>query len=134
MPVFRSARMLLYNQSSETKPNKRNDILMHAHTLATRRLTNKLLVLGAAINLCSCASFKTTQTDERTDAKTTVTTKASSWTFFDSKSSLSKWKATQSEKTQGASVGGLEQSASATNLVTITGSAVELGRMLRPGP
>lgn len=69
--------------------------------------------------LISCARFSTVQRDERTDTKTTVTTKASSWTFFDSKSSLSKWKATQSEKTQGASVGGLEQSASGTNAVSL---------------
>lgn len=84
--------------------------------------------------LMGCARFSTRQSEIRDDTKTTIITKASSWTFFDSKSSLSKWKAIQSEKSQSASVGGLEQSAVATNLVTITGNAVELGRMLRPGP
>lgn len=94
----------------------------------------KILITSAAALclLCSCARFSTTQRDERTDTKTTITTKAASWTFFDSKSSLAKWKAIQSEKSQSASVGGLEQSSTATNIVTITGNAVELGRMLRP--
>lgn len=69
--------------------------------------------------LCSCAKFSTVQIDERTDEKTKVTTKASSWTFFDSKSNLAKWQAKQSEKTQGAEVGGLGQSASGTNAVSL---------------
>ena len=71
--------------------------------------------------LLGCARFSTVQTDERTNEKTgektTVTTKAASWTLFDSQSSLARWKATQSEKSQGAEVGGLGQEATGTNIV-----------------
>ena len=83
----------------------------------------KLIPVLALLALCGCARFTTRQLDERTNAKTgektTVTTRASSWTFFDSKSSLAKWKATQSEKSQGAEVGGLAQESSGTNVVSI---------------
>lgn len=60
-----------------------------------------------------CARFSTHQYDIREDTKrgtkTTVETTAAGWTFFSARSSLATWKATQSEKTQGAAVGGLEQ-------------------------
>lgn len=73
--------------------------------------------------LSGCASFTTIQTDERTNEKTgektKITTRAASWTFFDSKSTLAKWKATQSEKSQGAEVGGLAQETSGTNAVAV---------------
>jgi len=68
-----------------------------------------------------CASFTTTQTDERinekTGEKTKVTTKAKATTFFDSKSSLGNFKANQTEKTQGASVGTISQESNASNAV-----------------
>jgi hypothetical protein len=80
----------------------------------------KLVVL---VLLSGCARFNTTQIDERTNAQTQETiktiTKATSWTFFDSKSGLARWKATQSEKTQGAEVGGLQQESYGTNLVNL---------------
>ena len=86
--------------------------------------------------LPSCASFRTVQIDERKNEKTgeitKITTRAGSISFFDGKSNLTKWKATQSEKSQGAEVGGLSQSVSSSNLVTISGNALELGRLLKP--
>lgn len=89
-----------------------------------------LVNLGAIVLLVGCARFSTTQRDERTNEKTgettTITTKAAAWTFFESKSTLAKWKATQTEKSQGAEVGGLEQSSSATtNAVELVRTVVE---------
>ena len=82
------------------------------------------LLLGSG-----CSSFRTTQSDsrynEKTGETTTITTKASSFTFFDSKSSLAKWKATQSEKSQGAEVGGLEQETSGTNTIDLIRALAE---------
>ena len=82
------------------------------------------LLLGSG-----CSSFRTSQSDSRYNEKTgeitTITTKASSFTFFDSKSSLAKWKATQSEKSQGAEVGGLEQETSGTNTVDLIRALAE---------
>ncbi len=74
--------------------------------------------------LTGCARFSTVQTDiSSTDSygqpTRTITTKASSYAIFEANSKLSQWKATQTDKSQGASVGGLEQSASATNAVAI---------------
>jgi hypothetical protein len=90
----------------------------------------KLTMMATALLLGSgCARFTTTQIDERTNIQTgettTITTKASSFTFFDSKSSLAKWKATQSEKSQGAEVGGLDQETSGTNTVDLIRALAE---------
>ena len=90
----------------------------------------KLTMMATALLLGSgCSSFRTTQTDarynEKTGETTTITTKASSFTFFDSKSSLAKWKATQSEKSQGAEVGGLEQETSGTNTIDLIRALAE---------
>ena len=80
-----------------------------------------LLPCVVLATLCGCARFSTTQTDIRSNAETkettTVITRAASWTFFDSKSALAKWKATQSDNRQSAEVGGLSQQADGTNVV-----------------
>lgn len=84
-----------------------------------------LFVAGLCLILLSgCAGFKTTQLEERYDATSgkltnRIKTEAGSQTFFDSKSNLSKWKASQTEKTQSAEVGGLGQSSSGTNAVSL---------------
>lgn len=88
-----------------------------------------LAVMVAALAFVGCARFATTQTDiskENTDGTTTrtITTKAASYTFFSSDSSLAKWKASQTDKTQGAEVGGLAQHADATNINEIIGTVV----------
>lgn len=84
------------------------------------------ITMLAALSLCGCAQFRTTQTDtrynEKTGEKTTITTKASATTFFDSKSQLSSFKAAQTEKSQGASVGSLTQESSGSNAVSLAES------------
>lgn len=75
----------------------------------------------AAVLMTGCARFGTTQTDESYDTETgtkrvrTITTRASAYTLFSARSSLAKWKASQTDKTQGATVGDLNQESSATN-------------------
>jgi hypothetical protein len=67
-----------------------------------------------------CASFNTTQTDERQlpdGSYTKITTRASSRTLFTSKSDLANFKASQTEGQQSATVGSLGQSSSGTNVV-----------------
>lgn len=80
-----------------------------------------------------CAQFGTIQIDERSNEKTgentKITTKASSRTFFSSKSELTKWKATQTEKSQGAEVGGLSQQG-ATNAVGALKAVAEILKAL----
>lgn len=80
--------------------------------------------------IVGCARFGTTQTDNSYDPETgklirSITTKAASHTFFESKSALAKWKASQTDKTQGAEVGGLSQDAGpGTNTANLVNSAV----------
>lgn len=86
-----------------------------------------VIVGGLVWFAVGCASFSTTQTDERTNEttgeKTTVTTRAKSRTFFDSKSKLADFKATQTEKSQSASVGSLSQESSGSNTVNLIEAA-----------
>jgi len=89
--------------------------------MKTRNLTPALTLLAASFLCAGCvARFTTKQTDERTtdewgNPSTTITTKATAWTWGDSKSALANFKATQTEKSQGASVGSLTQESSGTN-------------------
>ena len=95
-----------------------------------------------ALSLVGCSSFRTVQIDERTDPngeKTKITTKASSRTFFDSKSNLAKWKATQTERSQGAEVGNLSQESHGTNVASLveavaSGVVQGLGKTFIPKP
>jgi hypothetical protein len=67
-----------------------------------------------------CASFNTTQTDERQlpdGSYTKITTRASSRTIFTSKSDLANFKAQQTEGQQSATVGSLGQTSNGTNAV-----------------
>lgn len=76
--------------------------------------------------LTGCARFSTTQTDlsyEEGKPLRTITTKATGYTFFSGKSSLATWKASQTDKTQGASVGGLTLEGGQTNQITDVVSA-----------
>lgn len=74
--------------------------------------TNIVLICVVALTI-GCARFKTTQTDYRYDEQgnvsTKIETKASASTFFAGKSALANWKAQQSEKSQGAEVGSVNQ-------------------------
>jgi protein involved in sex pheromone biosynthesis len=80
----------------------------------------------AAVLLAGCSTFVTDQLDERinqkTGEKTEIHTKVKARTFWESKSALANFKASQTEKTQGATVGSLNQEASATNAVQVLNS------------
>ena len=79
--------------------------------------------------MTGCAGFGTTQQDIEywTNGlpRRKTTTYARSHEFFDSKSTLSHWKASQSEKSQTASVGSLSQETSGSNAVQVLRIVVE---------
>lgn len=79
------------------------------------------ILLCAAVTLCvvGCASFTTTQTEDRneTDGTTSIKTRVAARTLFTSKSQLTSFSAVQTEGKQGASVGSLSQQSSGTNAV-----------------
>ncbi len=81
------------------------------------------------ILLSGCARFSTRQTDISTtneygQPKRTITTTATATTFWDSSSALAKFKANQTDKSQSASVGTLDQTATSTNVNTLVESVV----------
>jgi hypothetical protein len=76
-------------------------------------------VLAVSV-MAGCARFKTIQIDERRAANgesTKIETHVSASTLWTSKSQLANFKASQTEKSQGASVGSLSQESSGTNTV-----------------
>jgi len=85
-----------------------------------------------------CAQFKTTQTDtsittnltDQTVTSRTITTRASATTFAAGEQALSNWKAAQTDKSQAASVGAVQQQSDATALIeAATRGAVQGARM-----
>lgn len=95
--------------------------------------------LCALVVAAGCARFSTKQTERRYDPTsgkltTEIVTRAASGTFFESKSSLAKWKAAQSEKSQSAEVGGLSQESSGTNAVQVLGAIAEILKAVNPTP
>jgi hypothetical protein len=87
-----------------------------------------LILLVAITN--GCARFTTTQKDLRyvivtnathtaTAPSTEITTRATAWTFWDSRSALSRFRAAQTDKSQSATVGELVQETSGTNAVQV---------------
>jgi len=77
-----------------------------------------------------CARFTTQQTDvsyELGQKTREVTTKASALTFIEAKSSLANFKASQTDKTQGATVGSLNQAADAGTNVANLAEAIARG-------
>lgn len=68
--------------------------------------------------MAGCARFSTEQTDVSQSGRQ-ITTKITSYTFLAGKSQLGKFKATQTDKSQGASVGSLDQEAGGTNLTAL---------------
>jgi len=93
-----------------------------------------LPTLGSALGLTlltSCASFTTEQTQTTgTNGVKVVTTKVKAKTLFDSTSELSKFRASQTEKTQSATVGSLSQEASSTNAVDLINAFARLANAL----
>lgn len=80
----------------------------------------KRVAFIAALAIAGCARFKTTQIDERKapDGQITkVSTIVSASTLFTSRSQLANFRASQTERQQGASVGSLSQESSGTNAV-----------------
>jgi hypothetical protein len=79
------------------------------------------LSLGASVAFTGCARFSTVQTDTSYDEHDKVirkiTTRAKAGTLFTARSALANFKASQTDKTQGASVGSLTQETSGTNSV-----------------
>lgn len=86
-------------------------------------MKTKITVALIALALVGCARFSTKQTDMSYDEsgkpQRSVTTRASAYTVFSANSKLAQWKASQTDKTQGATVGGLEQSSTGTNAVLV---------------
>lgn len=85
--------------------------------------------LLVALAMTGCSAFKTIQEDtrrnEKTGETTTVKTTVSATTFFDSRSALTAFKATQTDKSQGAAVGSLTQDAASTNVNRIVEAVVK---------
>lgn len=90
----------------------------------------RTIVAVMCVALCSCAHFTTKQTDERMeDGTTKITTKASAYTLFSSSSQLANFKATQTEKTQGAEVGSLNQQGGTNTVATLEALARLVGAL-----
>lgn len=75
-------------------------------------------VLWLLVVVSGCARFHSEQVEVATDG-TKRTTHINVLTLFDAKSDLTKLRASTTEKTQGLSLAGLDQSASGTNFVEI---------------
>lgn len=94
-----------------------------------------VLAVALAVSPIGCARFSTTQTDlshENGQPARKITTKAKAWTFGTSKSALANFKATQTDKTQGASVGTLTQESSGTNAVAVVNGLARIAEALKP--
>ena len=92
-----------------------------------------LLLLSLLIS--GCASFSTEQTDKSVDAngmERTITTKAKASTFVASKSALANWKASQTDKTQGATVGSLNQDTESKELIATVIEALVRALAVKP--
>ncbi len=85
-----------------------------------------------ALALVGCARFSTKQTDlsydETGKPQRTITTRASSYTLFSANSKLATFKAAQTDKSQNATVGGLEQASTGTNVSATIQATADLLR------
>lgn len=88
--------------------------------------------------LVGCARFSTHQVDESSKDPTTgeetriVTTRATSYTLWSSKSALTNLKISQTDKTQSTGVGSLSQEASGTNVVEALKAIASILEKVRP--
>ncbi len=88
-----------------------------------------LLTISIALLLVGCSRFTTRQTDitykeGNPKPEREITTRASAWTFFSGKSQLTSFKANQTDKSQGATVGSLVQEGGQTNQASDIAAAV----------
>lgn len=87
-----------------------------------------LFALFIIVLLSGCARFHTVQEDISYDTtqkpSRTITTEVSAWTFFSASSDLAKFRASQTDKTQSASVGSLSQDSSETNFIHALGAGL----------
>lgn len=95
-----------------------------------------IAIAGAAVilfALTGCSRFSTSQSDtsyEQGKPSRTITTRVTAHTFFDARSELSKFSASQTDKTQGAKVGSLSQTSSGTNAIEVLKQMTELAKAL----
>ena len=86
--------------------------------------------LLCALLCAGCAHFTTTQKDIRNeDGTTTIVTHVSATTLFSARSELTKFKALQTEKSQGAEVGSLAQQGG-TNAVAVLEKIADIVKAL----
>jgi hypothetical protein len=89
---------------------------------------NIILSTVILIACVGCARFSTKQTDLSYDTngkpQRQITTKAAGTTFFSAKATLASWKASQTDKTQGANVGNMNLESSDTNVVRIVDAVI----------
>lgn len=94
----------------------------------------KLITISVALATVGCAHFTTKQTDvsyEEGKQVREITTKASATTLWESKSSLANFKASQTDKTQSANVGSLNQESGGTNTAATVNALVNLLQTLK---
>jgi hypothetical protein len=84
----------------------------------TIRSAFSLQLLAFSLVFSGCARFRSTQTETSPDGTQRIT-RVCVTTFFDGKSDLAKLRASTTDKTQGLTVSGLDQSSSSTNAVEI---------------
>ncbi len=93
-----------------------------------RHVSILFLFIGG-LTIAGCARFSTSQADLNygPDGKPLrkITTRATAYTFGTSKSQLANFKASQTDKTQGATVGSLTQESNASNAVHIVQAVTE---------
>jgi len=89
-----------------------------------------LFGLAVALALSGCARFHSAMVRTEQTATNTVSTESRQTitTFWDSQSSVGKLRASTTDKTQGLTVGGLDQESSGTNAVEVLNS---LERLIR---
>lgn len=95
----------------------------------------KTFLLSVALCLCGCTTFRSDQV--KTDPDGTVTESHQVVrTFWDSKSAVAKLRASTTDKTQGLTVGSIDQESSGTNALTLIGIVVEsaVRGAVTPGP
>lgn len=119
-------------------PTPKDNTILERIIAFLKHIGLHISAIAVLLALPACSTFSTTQIDERTNQKTgettKITTKAAARTFWDSKSNLAKWKATQSEKSQGAEVGGLGLESSGTNVVGVLNGIADILKAVNPTP